>query len=55
MIGIFIIKRGTSADWEKHNPVIPLFQLVREIETGRFKVGDGKSRYMELPFSNTLP
>ena len=43
-------KRGTSRAWRKANPVLLSGEPGFEVNTYKMKVGDGKSRWSELPY-----
>ena len=40
----------TSKNWNKNNRVLFEGEIAYEKDTGRIKVGDGKSSYTELPY-----
>jgi hypothetical protein len=42
-------RRDTRANWETANPVLSQGEPGLEIDTGRFKFGDGVTKYNELP------
>lgn len=43
------LRRGTAADWFKYDPVLLLNEIVYTKDTGAIKVGNGVSRWSELP------
>lgn len=43
-------KRGTSRAWRKANPVLLSGEPGFEVNTYKMKVGDGRSRWSELPY-----
>lgn len=43
-------RRRTKADWLADDPVIAESEPVLERDTGKFKIGDGVSRYSELEY-----
>lgn len=43
-------RRATAADWTSVNPILAEAQFCYEIGTGKFKVGDGSSRWNDLPY-----
>jgi len=45
-------RRDTKANWEKYNPVLAPGELGVEIDTWRFKIGDGIRKWTELPYSS---
>lgn len=49
-------KKDTSKNWEANNPILLNGELIIVIEDSgeiRFKVGNGTSYYLELPFVET--
>lgn len=49
-------KKDTSENWEANNPILLNGELIIVIEDSseiRFKVGNGTSHYLELPFVET--
>jgi Major tropism determinant N-terminal domain len=44
------IRRGIAADWCKADPVLADREVAYELDTDRFKVGDGKTAWNELPY-----
>lgn len=51
------LKRGTSADWTIKNPVLEQGEPGLETDTGKFKIGDGFTAWLDLdyfmPITNT--
>lgn len=45
-------KRGTSLALRRRNPVLLEGQPCIELDTLKFKIGDGKSKYNQLPYIN---
>ena len=45
------VQVGTAADWFASSNVIPSGTLCRESDTGRYKMGDGTSAYINLPYA----
>ena len=45
----------TEAAGNASNRIMRPGELVRVEETGRFKIGDGKSLFRELPYADRLP
>ncbi len=43
-------KRGTTARWLLLNPVLEEGEPGHEIDTGRFKIGDGFSKWSDLEY-----
>lgn len=44
-----------KAFWESKNPVLPEGRSAFEEETGKLKIGDGTTRWMDLPFEDVPP
>lgn len=51
---IVLLRRDKESEWESHNPILRKHEIVKVfLEDGsspKFKVGNGVSRYKELPF-----
>jgi hypothetical protein len=45
-------KRGTAARWVSINPVLLAGEPGYEIDTGKFKIGDGLRAWVDLPYSS---
>lgn len=43
-------RRGTAAQWTTANPVLLDGEPGRETDTGKWKIGDGVTRYNDLPY-----
>ena len=43
-------KRGLSSEWINKNPILDSGEPGYEEDTGNFKVGDGTSRWNDLPY-----
>lgn len=43
-------RRGTRQDWAFKNPRLGQGELGYEIGTGRYKIGDGVRRWIDLPY-----
>lgn len=43
-------RRDTSANWTKNNPVLGQGEPAYETDTKKFKIGDGTTKYTELPY-----
>lgn len=52
---MFVIKlrRDWSARWTRHNPVLTDGEPGYEMDTGKFKIGDGSTRWIDLPYFTT--
>jgi hypothetical protein len=46
----FQFRRGTSTEWFDANPILAIAEIAIETDTQQFKVGDGFSRWNELPY-----
>jgi Major tropism determinant N-terminal domain len=45
------LRRGTAADWITYNPLLAEGELVVELDTSKFKIGDGIHNWLDLPYS----
>lgn len=45
-------RRGTAARWAELNPVLASGQPGYEYGTNKFKIGDGKTAWNDLPYTN---
>lgn len=48
----FRIQRGTAARWAEVNPVLGMSEFGHEKDTGKVKIGDGKTKWTALPYLN---
>lgn len=51
------LRRGTAAQWSSINPIIAEGELCVELDTSKFKIGDGIHHWNDIPYSenrNTL-
>lgn len=48
------LRRGSAAEWSSVNPVIAQGEFVLELDTGRFKLGNGVSRWNDLNYSGFI-
>jgi len=48
------IRRGTSAEWTSTNPILAQGELALEIDTGRFKTGNGSDRWNILSYNGFI-
>jgi hypothetical protein len=46
-----LLRRGTAAQWEAANTVLAQAEAGVETDTGRFKLGDGVTPWITLPYS----
>jgi len=44
------LRRGTAAQWASANPVLGGGEVGRELDTGKWKVGDGVTTWVALPY-----
>lgn len=54
-IGRFCLFGGTSEELEQENPKLLLNELCLENDTSLIKIGNGTSRYKDLPYANRGP
>lgn len=47
------VQTGVAADWSAENPVLQPFCMGMESDTGRYKIGDGMTRWSALPYFGT--
>jgi hypothetical protein len=45
------LRRGTGAQWTSSNPVLSLGEPGAETDTGRLKIGDGVTAWVNLPYA----
>lgn len=50
MIGTILHRRKTSPQWTFENPLLQASELGYEIDTGKFKLGDGIFRWNDLDY-----
>lgn len=51
MLGAVIqFRRNTSAQWEALNPILQSGEMGYETDTGKLRVGDGRSRWLALDY-----
>lgn len=48
------LRRGTSTEWTSSNPILAQGELALEINTGRFKTGNGTDRWNSLPYNGFI-
>ena len=46
------IRRGTALEWATANTLLAEGELAAELDTGRFKIGDGITRWNDLIYSS---
>lgn len=49
------LRRGNAADWSTANPVLAEGELSLELDTKKFKIGDGTTAWNSLPYSTGAP
>lgn len=47
---VLLIRKDSLANWTKNNPILRAGQMSYVNDTGRCKVGDGHSHWLDLPF-----
>jgi len=47
------LRRGTASQWAAANPVLAEGELVAELDTGKFKIGNGTALYSALSYPTT--
>jgi hypothetical protein len=45
-----LLRRDTTENWLKHNPILLKNELSIMIDSPLFKIGDGVSKWADLPF-----
>ena len=45
------IRRGTAASWTSSNPILAEGELAVELDTGKFKIGNGTTDWNSLAYS----
>ena len=45
-----LLRRGDSADWESANPTLSYGEVGIELDTKRFRIGDGSTAWNDLPY-----
>lgn len=46
------LRRGSASDWTTHNPTLEEGEFGVELDTGKFKVGNGVDDWNALPYSS---
>jgi len=54
MANLIQIRRDSSVAWNNVNPILNQGEPGFELDSGRLKVGDGNTRWTELPYLKTL-
>lgn len=49
------LRRGSASAWVQANPILAEGEPAIETDTGRFKVGNGVDRWVDLPYSSGEP
>jgi hypothetical protein len=55
MATVIQLRRGTAAEWTAANPVLAAGEPGTEVDTGKFKTGDGVKTWTALPYSSGTP
>ncbi len=50
---IIQFRRGTTSDWALKNTILRAGEPGHEIDTDRYKIGDGQTRWLDLPYYET--
>lgn len=50
IVGVFSVPSDAQSEWSTANPTLPNGVMVRETDTGKFKIGDGVTAYNDLGF-----
>lgn len=45
-------RRGNSSEWVESNPILSSGELGFELDTNQFKIGDGISNWLSLPYNS---
>ncbi len=48
------LRRGTAAQWTATNTILAMGEPGVEVDTGKFKIGNGTSTWVVLPYSNSI-
>ena len=48
------IRRGTSTEWTTNNPILAAGELALELDTGRFKTGNGATLWNNLTYNGFI-
>lgn len=51
--GTIQLRRGSSSDWTNINPILSEGEMGIELDTLKFKLGDGINKYRDLPYAGT--
>jgi hypothetical protein len=46
------VARDYAATWTQKNPLLLAGEFGLELDTGKLKIGDGKTRWSDLPYIN---
>ncbi len=55
MAAIIQLRRGNSVDWDNNNPTLAEGEMGVELDTGKFKVGNGVLVWKQLPYASGIP
>lgn len=53
--GTVQFRRGNASDWATQNPTLAQAELGVELDTGKFKIGNGNTPWNTLPYGFTPP
>lgn len=48
------LRRGTAAQWTVANTVLSQGEVGVEVDTSKFKIGNGTSTWVVLPYANSI-
>ena len=51
---IFQVRRGTSEQWDRINPILRAGEPGYAIDTAKLKIGNGSTPWKELPYVNDI-
>lgn len=54
MAVVIKLRRGTAAEWASANPVLAEAEPGAEIDTGKFKIGNGADDWLTLDYSSGI-
>ena len=49
------IRRGSAAQWAAANPILAEGELAVELDTEKFKIGNGINHWLDLPYATGIP
>jgi hypothetical protein len=48
------LRHGNAADWTSSNPILAIGEMGYEINTRQFKIGDGETEWLSLPYGGLV-